>query len=128
MSQANDKSMSYTLVYQGEEYTFQIDRKGEGRCVCRGKLLGQIQKEDPYLLTKGKLLGNKRAMARIAQLEKEFSFDVRLPFGLTQMLWRGWDTAGAATDQTKAFEELVDRMLIDVIQQGTKAAPSSTSQ
>ncbi len=51
----------------------------------------------------------------------EFSFDVVLPEGVTQMMWHGWDHAGVATDETRAFEAEIDRLLGEVIEREWRA-------
>jgi hypothetical protein len=111
-----DKSMTYTLTYEGKEYTFQIDCQGNGRCICKGDVRGQLKREGKNLEIRGKLLGDKKALKRIDHLVNEFSVDVSLPFGLAQMIWRGWDAAGEATDATRAAEKEMDRLLIEVIE------------
>lgn len=114
MSHSSDKSLTYTLVYQAKEYSFQIDRQGHGRCICRGDVLAHLKCEGNLALKY--LLGDERARKRIDQLEGEFSIDVTLPDDLTHMLWHGWDTAGEATNETRAVEAEIDRLLGNLIE------------
>ncbi len=110
---SRDKSMTYTLVHRGEEFTFAIDRHGNGRCICRGNVRGHLKREGNLDLKD--LLGDKRARKRIDQLEEEFSFDVVLSESLSLLLWRMYHTADEATVETRAFEREIDRMLGEII-------------
>lgn len=89
--------MTYTLVHKGKEYTFAIDRQGKGQCIYKGDARSPVERS---------------------------SVDVVLHYGLAQMMWRGWETAGEATDETREFEKDIDRHLGDVIR---RAYPAESS-